>query len=380
MVMKFKLRNFSFLMFFLFMSFASVLGFSQFNEEGLGRIVIQLLVLLGTLFLIIDYLTLKKIRVSSLFFIIISSVLALLSVTQTKSFGLLILLQMIMIAKDSSLDSLLKYNTVTLTIAFLFIIFTSLIGITDFSFHEVIKNEVSFTVYRFGFGNPNSAAAILFAIVTGFNLLHRNRFRKKYLIAEAVLAVLVYRIFGSRTFAAVMIGYGLSILLMTYLSKIRTSLKLLWPIQYFFLVASIAMLYLSLNYNMLGNTWYDLDVVLSGRLSTWYWIINYYGIHLFGTDMSSLDKGLDNGYLYLLMYSGIFSLIIYNLIFYFVAKKAWNNQEWMILITMLFYNVYAFFESTPLLGGLCNILLIFAYLVLGKQREKSSSVERNQEL
>ena len=95
--------------------------------------------------------------------------MALLSVTQTKSFGLLILLQMIMIAKDSSLDSLLKYNTVTLTIAFLFIIFTSLIGITDPSFHEVIKNEVSFTVYRFGFGNPNSAAAILFAIVTGFN-------------------------------------------------------------------------------------------------------------------------------------------------------------------------------------------------------------------
>lgn len=380
MVMKFKLRNFSFLMFFLFMSFASVLGFSQFNEEGLGRIVIQLLVLLGTLSLIIDYLTLKKIRVSSLFFIIISSVLALLSVTQTKSFGLLILLQMIMIAKDSSLDSLLKYNTVTLTIAFLFIIFTSLIGITDPSFHEVIKNEVSFTVYRFGFGNPNSAAAILFAIVTGFNLLHRNRFRKKYLIGEVVLAVLVYRIFGSRTFAAVMIGYGLSILLITYLSKIRATLNLLWPIQYFFLAASIATLYLSLNYNMLGNTWYDLDVVLSGRLSTWYWIINYYGIHLFGTDMSSLDKGLDNGYLYLLMYSGIFSLIIYNLIFYFVAKKAWNNQEWMILITMLFYNVYAFFESTPLFGGLCNILLIFAYLVLGKQREKSSQVERNQEL
>lgn len=380
MVIKFKLRNFSFLMFFLFMSFASVLGFSQFNGEGLGRIVIQLLVLLGTLFLIIDYLTLKKIRASSLFFIIVSSVLALLSVTQTKSFGLLILLQMIMIAKDSSLDSLLKYNTVTLTIAFLFIIFTSLIGITDPSFHEVIKNEVSFIVYRFGFGNPNSAAAILFAIVTGFNLLHRNRFRKKYLIGEVVLTVLVYRIFGSRTFAAIMIGYGLSILLMTYLSKIRTSLKLLWPIQYFFLVASIATLYLSLNYNMLGNTWYDLDVILSGRLSTWYSIINYYGIHLFGTDMSSLDKGLDNGYLYLLMYSGIFSLIIYNLIFYFVAKKAWNNQEWMILITMLFYTVYAFFESTPLLGGLCNILLIFGYLVLGKQREKLSQVERNQEL
>ena len=190
------------------------------------------------------------------------------------------------------------------------------------------------------------------------------------MIGEVVLAVLVYRIFGSRTFAAVMIGYGFSILLMTYLSKIRATLNLLWPIQYFFLVASIATLYLSLNYNMLGNTWYDLDVVLSGRLSTWYWIINYYGIHLFGTDMSSLDKGLDNGYLYLLMYSGIFSLIIYNLIFYFVAKKAWNNQEWMILITMLFYNVYAFFESTPLFGGLCNILLIFAYLVLGKQREK----------
>lgn len=39
MVMKFKLRNFSILMFFLFMSFASVLGFSQFNAEGLGRIV-----------------------------------------------------------------------------------------------------------------------------------------------------------------------------------------------------------------------------------------------------------------------------------------------------------------------------------------------------
>lgn len=377
MVMKFKLRDFSFLLFFFFMSFASVLGFSQFNEEGLGRNVIRLFVLLGTLFLIIDYLALKRIKVSSLLFIMISSVLALLSVAETKGFGLLILLQMVMIAKDASMDSLLKYNTISLAVAFLFVIFTSLIGITDYAFREVVKNEVSFTVYRFGFRNPNSATAILFAIVTGFNLLYRNCFRKKYLIYELALTVITYFIFGSRTFAATMIGYGISILLMACLLKIRKSFNLLWPIQYFFLIASVTTLYLSLNYNTLGNLWYDLDIILSGRLSTWYMIVNYYGIHMFGTDMSSLDQGLDNGYLYLLMYSGIFSLIIYNLIFYFVAKKAWNRQEWMILITMLFYIVYAFFESTPLIGSLCNILLIFGYLVLGKQKEKLSQAERN---
>lgn len=79
MVTKFKLKDFSFLMFFFFMSFASVLGFSQFNEEGTGRNIIRIFVLLGTLFLVIDYLALKRIKVSSLFFIMISSVLALLS-------------------------------------------------------------------------------------------------------------------------------------------------------------------------------------------------------------------------------------------------------------------------------------------------------------
>lgn len=377
MFMKLKLKDFSFLLFFFFMSFASVLGFSQFNEEGLGRNLIRLFVLLGTLFLVIDYLVLKRIRVSALLFILISSVLALLSVAETKGFGLLILLQIIMIAKDASMDSLLRYNTVSLAIAFLFVVLTSLIGITDYSFHEVIKNEVSFTVYRFGFGNPNSAAAVLFAVVTGFNLLHRNCFRKRYLIYEFVLTVIIYRLFGSRTFAAAMIGYEICILLMEYLLKIRKFCKLLQPVQYFFFIASLTTLYLSLNYNTLGNVWNDLDIILSGRLSTWHMIVDYYGIHLFGTDMSSLNRGLDNGYLYLLMYSGIFSLIIYNLIFYFVAKKAWNRQEWMILVTMLFYILYAFFESTPLLGGLCNILLIFGYFVLGKPREKLSQVERN---
>ena len=370
MFMKLKLKDFSFLLFFFFMSFASVLGFSQFNEEGLGRNLIRLFVLLGTLFLVIDYLVLKRIRVSALLFILISSVLALLSVAETKGFGLLILLQMIMIAKDASMDSLLRYNTVSLAIAFLFVVLTSLIGITDYSFHEVIKNEVSFTVYRFVFGNPNSAAAVLFAVVTGFNLLHRNCFRKRFLIYEFVLTVIIYRLFGSRTFAAAMIGYEICILLMRYLLKIRKFCKLLQPVQYFFLIASLTTLYLSLNYNTLGNVWNDLDIVLSGRLSTWHMIVDYYGIHLFGTDMSSLNRGLDNGYLYLLMYSGIFSLIIYNLIFYFVAKKAWDRQEWMILVTMLFYILYAFFESTPLLGGLCNILLIFGYYVLGQQREE----------
>lgn len=143
MFMKLKLKDFSFLLFFFFMSFASVLGFSQFNEEGLGRNLIRLFVLLGTLFLVIDYLVLKRIRVSALLFILISSVLALLSVAETKGFGLLILLQMIMIAKDASMDSLLRYNTVSLAIAFLFVVLTSLIGITDYSFHEVIKNEGS---------------------------------------------------------------------------------------------------------------------------------------------------------------------------------------------------------------------------------------------
>lgn len=206
--------------------------------------------------------------------------------------------------------------------------------------------------------------------MTGFNLLHRNCFRKRFLIYEFVLTVIIYRLFGSRTFAAAMIGYEICILLMRYLLKIRKFCKLLQPVQYFFLIASLTTLYLSLNYNTLGNVWNDLDIVLSGRLSTWHMIVDYYGIHLFGTDMSSLNRGLDNGYLYLLMYSGIFSLIIYNLIFYFVAKKAWDRQEWMILVTMLFYILYAFFESTPLLGGLCNILLIFGYYVLGQQREE----------
>lgn len=377
MIMKFRLKDFSFLLFFFFMSFASVLGFSQFNEEGLGRNIIRLFVLLGTLSLIIDYLALKRIKVSSLFFILISSALALFSVAATKGFGLLILLQMVMIAKDASMDSLLKYNTVTLAVAFLFIVLTSLVGITDYTFHEVVKNETSFTVYRFGFGNPNSAAAVLFAIVTGFNLLRRHYFRKRYLIYELALTVITYRIFGSRTFAVTMIGYEISILLVTYLLKTRRFCKFLWPVQLFFLMASLTTVYLSLNYNTLGNIWSDLDIILSGRLSTWSMIVNYYGIHLFGTDMSSLNQGLDNGYLYLLMYSGIFSLIIYNLIFYIVARKAWNCQEWMILITMLSYIVYAFFESSPLMGGLCNILLIFGYLVLGKQREKLFQGERN---
>lgn len=377
MTMKFKLQNFSLLLFFFFMSFASVLGFSQFNEAGLGRNVIRLFVLLATVFLMIDYIILRKIKLSSLLFITVTFALAMASVAITKGFGLLILLQLVMIAKDTSMKSLLKYNTVTLLIAFLFVVFTSLVGITDASFHDVIKNEVSFTVYRYGFGNPNAAAAVLFAIITGFNLWQRDHFSKKYLIVELLLAVFVYRVFGSRTFAATTIGYVISIFFISYLARIKGFWRLLWPLQYFFLAASLAMLYIALNYSILGTSWYDLDIVLSGRLSTWNMIVNYYGIHLLGTDMSTLDLGLDNGYLYLLMYTGVLSLIIYNIIFYFVGKSAWRRREWMIFVTILFYSIYAFFESIPLLGSLCNILLIFGYLVLGERQKSTAQIERN---
>ena len=59
------------------------------------------------------------------------------------------------------------------------------------------------------------------------------------------------------------------------------------------------------------------------------------------------------------------------------SQSAWRRREWMIFVTILFYSIYAFFESIPLLGSLCNILLIFGYLVLGERQKSTAQIERN---
>lgn len=151
--MKFKLRNFSFLLFFLFMSFASVLGFSQFNEAGLGRTVIRFFVLLGTLFLIIDYLALKN---PSIFFVFYNNVfgfcIAICYANQIDVYGRIVekkVAEKLQDYKEVTLHGFVPFSEIDLS-QYAFLLSTSTRENLPISIVEILKFKLSVLAFSVG--------------------------------------------------------------------------------------------------------------------------------------------------------------------------------------------------------------------------------------
>lgn len=371
------LKNMTALIFFMALNFGCVFRFTQLAQNGANPWIARIFLLLTGISFVVYYLQVQKYTLKLLLFILIAIGYAVISYGFTHNWASLLVLMMILVTKELSVKTVLKYNTIALGIAFSLVVLSSFVGITDMGHFEGIKSTgEEFAAYTLGFAHWNTPPAIIFAILAGYNLFHNDvSFKKKEIIAEIFIAIVVMQTFGSRTFGITMIGY---ILLMTFiprLGRIRNFRYFMWPMQYLFTIASVVTLYIALFYDNMSSGWYDLNLLMSTRPYLWHMFMNYYEMNFFGHDMTAVGEttsamALDNGYLYLLVYLGLGMLLIYNIIFAYVSKLAYKHKQWGVLVTIIAYEIYALSESTVLLENYCAILLIFGVFIMNKQNLK----------
>lgn len=362
-------------LFFLCMDLGRCLGTSQLSVLNSLSTV---LFFFASVFLLLSYLKLGKIRLIGIIFCTVLFFIAILSYIYTSSLALFKVLFFILITRELTYKKAISYNTKMLLIAAGIIVLSSFIGITSMHWTGTL-DKISYrrVVYTFGFQNPNSPPMILFALITGYNLLQDKLIKLKTVLVEFIITVISFYLFESRAALAVTTVYLLSIILLQR-QKIFSSLKLfLWPFQYLFLIGTILTLYMAANFYALSSNWQELNLLLSGRLFLWQSFIQNYGVQFFGNNMTLNTEALDNGFLYLLIYYGISMLVIYNFMFIYISRYAYKAKKSVLFFTIIAYEVYCFGESMPLFINYSPVLLYFATLIMNDKKIEEKVIDAN---
>lgn len=370
---RYSLIDITALLFFLCISLSNCLSTSQITVPQVGTM--GLLFVAGIL-LLCSYFQLGTVKVTGIIFAIILFFISVLSYIYTGTLAAFRVFLFTLIARGLTYKKMISYNNKMLFIAFLMVVMSSLVGITDMHW-VATSDKISYrqVVYVFGFRNPNMPPIIIFAFITGYNLLRGYALRNKEIIIEFIINGIVFYLFQSRTASGVTAVY---LLLLLFLRKrfIFSSLRwILWPLQYLFLGGTIFTIFVAFNFYALDSSWQDLNLLMSGRLFLWQNFIKTYGLQFFGNNMTLNTDALDNGFLYLLIYYGISMSIVYNFMFIYISRYAYKKQNSILFLTILACEVYCFGESTPLFFNYSPVLLYFTSLIMNKRNEPDKITE-----
>lgn len=362
------------MLFFLCMDLGRCLGASQLKVPSS---LVTMLFLGSSIFLLFSYLKLGKIRLMGIIFCTILFFIAIFSYMHTSSLAVFKFLLFILIARELTYKKAISYNNKMLLIASGIIVLSSFVGITDMHWIAT-SDKISYRqiVYTFGFQNPNAPPVILFALITGYNLLQDSPIKLRTILLEFIITVISFYLFESRTALAVSTAYLLSMVLLQR-PKAFSSLKLfLWPFQYIFLIGTVVTIYMASNFYALSSSWQELNLLLSGRLFLWQMFVQTYGMQLFGNNMTLNTDALDNGFMYLLIYYGISMLVIYNFMFIYISRYAYKARKSILFLTIIAYEVYCFGESMPLFINYSPVLLYFATLIMNGKRIDEKFIDK----
>lgn len=362
-----NIKNILVVLIFLCINFSHVFGLSQLTQIDGFRLISQISIILAGILLIVLYIFIGRYTQKECIIIASCIAIAIPYYINTFSFTLFTTIIAFLTVKGVEKKKIFKYNLYTIAIPFVLVILSSIVGITSIGYREAAKvNGMDFSAYAFGFFGGNGAADVLFVMIASYNLMKNVILKKSEYIIEIFIAFLMWIAFGSRTGTLSLSIYIILMWIIPKLMQLNFSKHIIGLARYIFLIGSILSCYAVYNYNGINEAWYDLNMLLSYRLSLWHDTVMYYGANLFGNDLHDLSVPLDNGYVYILLSFGIIVFVLYNFIFFYVANVCYHYQYWMGIATIIAYAIYAFSETVPLVSTFCNILLLFGCIVLNK--------------
>lgn len=177
------------------------------------------------------------------------------------------------------------------------------------------------------------------------------------------ISFFIYYFFQNRTALIVLLFYLIFLIIANCASKSIWFKWVMKPFQYLFFIGTVLTCYVAFYFNPIDSTWYDWNILLSGRLALWKKFLYTYEMSIFGASATNTIDPLDNAYLYLLIFDGILMLVFFNGIFLYLSRFAYKCKNWGLFLAVIAYELYCFSESAPLSFNLCSVLLVFLGLL-----------------
>jgi hypothetical protein len=271
----------------------------------------------------------------------------------------------------SNIDKFVKYFLISSIICFIATIALNTIGIIPDQVQviRIDQNNVKIIRNCLGFEHPNNGFLFLLPIVFGIYYLAKNIKQRIYgFIISLLLSLYVYYQTMTRTGMIIICIY----LFIAYLldKKILNQKKILKMGRYSFFILSIISLLIA--YIWGSDPYNDISILLTGRPFIWNAYINQ-GTHFFGNFfghpeeiykgefMPCFGDSLDNYFIFILYYYGLFGFILLGILYYKALKYCEYKNDIKLYIIIIGYMLYGITEANNSIFSI-NFSHIFLFL------------------
>lgn len=212
--------------------------------------------------------------------------------------------------------------------------------------------------HSLGFVHPNTLATMVLKIMIPYIYYKYDKFKNRNFIAWVIIAIVVYLITNSRICINIMLLLLVSIIYLKINNKAFTSS--ISKAFYIWIVPGLSIICISLgkiyseDYGNVLLTY--LDGLFQGRIYYMSYFYKNYELSLFGQSIETVSLkdaqsgglqwlGLDNSYMMMFVKYGIVFLGIFCLVYIFIGKQAWENNDKIMLICILAIALLGITES-----------------------------------
>lgn len=262
------------------------------------------------------------------------------------------------VIKDVPRKHILKIHVSSLLIGVLFVVLLSFLGLLDARWDDG-------SIFTLGFKNPNNLPVFFSGIIFTYNILKKDDLRVSAILVELICTTVLYVMTTSRTATVInIIVLFLTLFYKKYNGNIVTRLLQNLSFVGFWIYAFIS-LFIASQFSINSERWRQLNLYMSWRPYLYQRYFLRYGISIFGNAIDKTSLGtLDNAYLVLMIQYGIFTLIIYGIVFFVLARHAKEEQDMTTTILIVGYELFFLFEFVPLLINVNAVLLEFLIVYL----------------
>ncbi|MBQ9657916.1 MAG: hypothetical protein IJV31_04010 [Clostridia bacterium] len=273
-----------------------------------------------------------------------------------------------------------KFALCALIIGTLFVMFLFALGIID---QSVRYREDGFVRYSFGFNHPNVLGQFYFIICLLIIDCFYSKLNLKISIPLLIILLFIFIFTDSRTsFWCTILLFLVSFLL----KKAKTLNKMFLfdfsPIFFMVLIISLSLLY---GRNQLI---YDVNNLLSGRISSIHRFLNDYPITFFGQEVflrgsfdtiayGGVGAVLDSSYGRLIIMYGIVPTLIFIIGYCFSLKTFRNLGGKGTYIALLIYSIYIIFEASACNFATNIFILSFSEALFNISKKNKSIFIKN---
>ncbi|KAA8368006.1 hypothetical protein [Leuconostoc carnosum] len=353
---------YSFFLFYVIILIQTIL-FTSF-----GRVFPSAAMMLGKLemlmiLLYVTYSLFIRVTIRKIVYVVVVMTIIVISAHYSGNSSSFIKLLLLTVAVPVTIPSAKKIVTVfglAMSTTMVLTIILSLIGYLPRSgtATKVLFSNYQETVFFLGFNHPNAFGTFLTTIFMILSFLFYQKHKLKIIISGPVFLI-INLLIGADTAAA-----GIFLLLIIYIVPLK--LTKIYKLTYA-LPTILTCLSLWLAYNNTSNLGMIVNEKISSRPDVWHTYVIQYPINLFNhlptvnTNgyFSILGNGvLDGSYIYILIYWGIVSWLVYNFIFITIAKFGIDNKN-VALYGIALLTMFTAFPESHMIMFYENVFLIF---------------------